>query len=444
MQSKHFCRDLVAVLGLCMFFGNDLRAQTSPEMMRNIMDRLDALQKQNEELLAQIAALRAEVQSQTPQASNASTPEQTAVDEARITELQQTKVEASQKFPVTLTGMVLFDASSVTGTNNNFFQAAYGEYGLGIPSTEAAFNQSILGLRFDGPRLGVAGRISGFVSMDFFGGGTEYASIRLRRAGISFAWDHQTLTFAQDKPLLAPFEPSSYAHVGIPPLSGAGNLWLWRPQLRYDERISLPSYLTATLSAALLETDETYNAVASGTATNGRPAVQSRAELKRSSDGTTTWSIGVGGHASESHSNGKSVASRLVNFDFSAQPAHWLKITGDIFHGQNFANLGAVGPGINVTGAVPRAVHGSGGWGQFSFLATPRLTFNLYGGRQLDRASDITDFQIARTLTIAGNAFYRVAPNVVLGLEVGRSDIDYLAPISIFATRVDATVAYLF
>ena len=74
--------------------------------------------------------------------------------------------------------------------------------------------------------------------MDFFGGtGTALGQmVRLRIASVDFAWKDKTFTVAQDKPILAPREPDSLAQVGVSPLTGAGNLWLWSPQARLEQR----------------------------------------------------------------------------------------------------------------------------------------------------------------------------------------------------------------
>lgn len=422
-----------------------LRAQNPPETLETILNRLDALEKQNRELLAEIQSLRKELQNQnaTPAgASSAESADQAAITQQRVEELAQTKVEASQKLPVQITGMVLFDAFSISGAKDSDFEEYYGVYSLGSPGGGAAFNQSIIGLRFQGPTIFGDGRVHGFLSADFYGGNSQYGKFRLRRAGVSFDWRRRSLTFSQDRTLLAPLEPTSYAHVGVPALSGAGNLWLWRPQVRYDEHIPLREDLTATLSGAVYETDESYNAAV--TPSGPRPALQTRFELKGTAHGSPRFAVGIGAHASESHVSGLSVPSRLVNFDLLYQPVNWLQLTGDLFTGKNFANLGGVAPSINLIDNRLLAVRGSGGWMQLAFPVTRRLTLDAYAGRQDNRGSDLTDYQIVRTFTVAGNALYRLGSNTVVGFEAGREDVEYLNGADIFAKRFDATVAYLF
>ncbi len=107
-------------------------AQNTPEM-REVLARLDRLEKDNQALTEEIRALRQELATtKSPlvlptrlpptvppmQDDQPGTSEQRAVEQSRIQELAQTKVEASQKFPIRVTGMALFNAY-VNGRYNN-------------------------------------------------------------------------------------------------------------------------------------------------------------------------------------------------------------------------------------------------------------------------------------------------------------------------------------
>src|SRR5947209_141409 len=82
-----------------------------------ILKRLDRLEEQNRALMDEIKALRAQIattppaplQSPEPEAA-APLPERVAVTERRVEELDQAKIGSDQKLPVSLTGMVLFNA----------------------------------------------------------------------------------------------------------------------------------------------------------------------------------------------------------------------------------------------------------------------------------------------------------------------------------------------
>jgi hypothetical protein len=290
--------------------------------------------------------------------------------------------------------------------------------------------------------------------MDFYAQATNTSTgvddiFRIRRGVVSFDWANRSVTVGQDKSLIAPLQPTSYAWVGIPPLSGAGNLWLWRPQVRYEERIHISKATQATLQAAILETDESYTSPSYVPSTvyvqPGRPAIQARIALQHHWTDETQFAIGVGAHASETHLLGHSVPSRVVSVDALYRPLQKVELSGTLFYGENFANLGGEPPGVTVEkDGVVIPVHGAGGWIQLALPLTQRLTFNTYVGRQANDSQDIYEGGIFRTLTYAGNMLYRVAPNVVIGFEASRNRIDQYDAYSLRTNRYDATIAYLF
>ena len=104
-----------------------VRAQSAPEM-REILNRLDRLEKDNQALMQEIRLLRQELGSRGGPTSESSAPqapagpelvpEQLALQQNRIDELAQTRVEASERFPLRVTGMALFNAY-VNGRSNN-------------------------------------------------------------------------------------------------------------------------------------------------------------------------------------------------------------------------------------------------------------------------------------------------------------------------------------
>ena len=117
--AKHSYRTLLTTFFL---FGGAATAgaQNTPEM-REVLTRLERLEKDNETLTEELRALRKELAAlhpPAPEAASAATqpttqppPEETqAVERARVDELNQTKVESSQKFPIRITGMALFNA----------------------------------------------------------------------------------------------------------------------------------------------------------------------------------------------------------------------------------------------------------------------------------------------------------------------------------------------
>jgi hypothetical protein len=423
--------------------------QTSPDALQHILDRLDTLEKQNEALLAEVQQLREAVKAaQADSAAQAQAlKDRTDVAAQQIKDQAQTKVEASQRFPISLTGMFLFDSYLFRGQPDPEYSYLSG-YTAGNSSAGATLAQSIIGFDFRGPQLPGGGKVHGFLSMDFYSQSGGYDVFRIRRGGLSFDWSRRSLTVGQDKPLIAPLEPTSFARVGVPPLGGAGNLWLWLPQVRYEERIPFSANTQATLQAAVLETNETYVAPylpASAPVENARPAIQGRFEIQHHWNEESRIAVGIGAHSSSTHLLGTSIPSRVISADLFYKPLEKLEISGTILHGENFANLGGEPPGVTVRSSgevVP--IHGNAGWMQVALPVTSRLTFDIYAGRQANQARDLNEYEFVRTLTFASNVLYRISPNVIIGLEGSHNELEYLTGRQLSTNRYDATVAYLF
>ncbi len=254
--------------------------------------------------------------------------------------------------------------------------------------------------------------------------------------------------FGQDKPLISPREPNSLAQVGLSPLTGAGNLWLWQPQARVEQRFHLDSQTTFRAQAGIFATREEYGYVPrafSSSFQNVRPALQGRFSLGHSLDDERRIEIGVGFDVSSSHVTGVGVPSRVFSVDGFANPWRKLEFSGEYFRGSNLTNLGGVGQGFTIVkygDVIP--VHADGGWLQMSFLATPRLTFNFFGGEQDNRDRDLQYSGISRNRSYAGNLMYRLAPNVILSLETGQVRTRWLGTGNRLGNYHDLGFAYLF
>jgi hypothetical protein len=207
---------------LMLGIGMAAYGQSAPRV-QEILDRLDRLEKDNQALLEEVRALRQEVSGlRTPSGSQSQTSdERQAVDENRIDELAQTKVEASQKFPIRITGMALFNASVNGQYNGNMENPLVASLSQADFTGGGTLRQTTLGFLFNGPQTFLNGKISGSIYMDFFGGSTSLDHLlRLRTAAIDIDWKNTSVMFGQDKPLISPRDPDSLAQVGYSPLTG--------------------------------------------------------------------------------------------------------------------------------------------------------------------------------------------------------------------------------
>jgi hypothetical protein len=436
-----------------------LRGQQKSDLQQ-ILERLERLEQENHNLAAEVRLLREELASSRTatvpaETSAAAAPidERLAVQERRIDEQAQTKVEASQRLPITLTGMVLFNAYL------NGRSAGGQEYPVaaGAPSGNAlvggaTLRQSVIGLKFQGPTVWGGGQINGSLYLDLFAGSTSSLNhlVRLRVATIEIDWKNRSLMVGQDKPIVAPREPNSLAQVGVSPLTGAGNLWLWEPQIRYEERISLGRQAGLRLQAGVYQTSDPSYISRGGDSTaivpGPRPALEGRFEFWRQIGEGARIEIAPGFHTSSSHIAGVSVPSRLFTLDWLIQPISKIQLTGAFFHGENAAGIGGLHQGFTVfdDNRLIRPIGATGGWAQLSYLATKRLSFNLQGGQESDRGRDLLPGDIQRNLMYAANAIYRLGPNVLLGVEASQVRTNYFLGPSRLNNHYDVALGYLF
>jgi hypothetical protein len=128
-----------------------------------------------------------------------------------------------------------------------------------------------------------------------------------------------------------------------------------------------------------------------------------------------------------------------------ANPWQKLEFSGAFFTGQNVGPLGGMQPGYTIFGPlyiVP--VHSDGGWTQLAFPVTSRLTFHLFSGLEADRGVDLLSGEIGRNWMSGANLFYRLAPNVLLGLEASQVRTTYVTTAYRLNNHYDLALAYLF
>jgi len=293
--------------------------------------------------------------------------------------------------------------------------------------------------------------VNAALTMDLWGG-TPSSSlnhlVRMRIATISLNWKTRSLTFGQDKPIVSPREPDSLAQVAFSPLANAGNLWLWQPQLRFEQRFSFGDDMGLRAQVGVYETSEPTAPAGSeysGTLSPSRPGEEGRFEFWRTFGDSGRVEIAPGFHASDTHVAGASVPSRLFTVDWLIQPISKVRITGMFFQGENAAGLGGLRQGYTIfSSRNVQAVHAAGGWAQLLFQATSRLAFHAYAGQESDRSSDLLTGSIGRNFLYAGNAIYRLGSNVLLGFEASQVRTTYLGLANRVNNHYDLSLAYLF
>ena len=74
----------------------------------------------------------------------------------------------------------------------------------------------------------------------------------------------------------------------------------------------------------------------------------------------------------------------------------------------------------------------------------PRLDFHLFTGQVDDANHELGVGSIGKNLLFGGNAYFRVAPNVLVGLEASQVRTMYLGQGVRINNHYDLALAYLF
>jgi len=442
-----------------------LSAQPAPDSSQ-IMERLERLEQQNAKLTEEVRQLRTELDSlqgrNAPSppspAPPAATEDALAIQQARIDEQAQSKVEAAHKLPLRISGMALFNAFYDTHAGTSYYSGTSGPTYAGA-NGGGSLSQSIVGLEFDSPNSVVGARVHGEIFADFFGSagsGSQVSSLtygqwptpRLRTGGLTLDWVTRSFSVGVDKPLISPLTPDSFAQVGVPALSGAGNLWFWEPQARFEQRIHLSERDLVRLQGELISTHESPAYVSpayASTLAPRRPGWEGRAEFAHKGEAGAGFDFGAGFHLSETHVAGQSVSSNLFSLDGKYWMTRWWNLEGTFFRGQDVAGIGGAGPGFSILwDEVVQPVHADGGWLQLTVVPTSRLSLHFFGGAQNNRTSDLWGDQIKSNVSFAGNVYYQLAPNVFAAFEAGQTRTDWLYSGRHLRNLYDLGLAYLF
>jgi len=430
-----------------------LPAQTPPDSA-GILERLDRLERENRAMAEEIQALRAELRAAHAVPSAPATPPETLAEKVdiqgqRIEEQAQTKVESSQKFPITLSGMVLVNAFVNSRQNAGLDYPTAASPTPGTDRAGATVRQSIIGLEYRGPQTFLGGTVHGALYMDFFQGPAPLTQwLRLRTAIVQMDWKTRSIKLGVDKPIFNPRDPDSLAQVGVSPLTGAGNLWLWMPQLRLEQDFALGASNGVNAQIGAVETHETnpYAATSTTPKIEGvRPGLEGRVMAWHKLDDNRRLELAAGFHASTTHAGGFSIPSNLVSLDWFFNPWQRIEFSGAFFSGQNVSNLGTgiINQGYYIYYNQAEAIGSTGGWGQVAIHAFPRLDFHLFTGQQDYQATE-RQASVTRNLLFGGNLYFRLAPNVLFGPEITQTRTLYLGQGLRINNHYDMALAYLF
>jgi hypothetical protein len=399
--------------------------------MKTYQKQLLELQQQLTALQQQMAAEKAASSDVLPQTANTvkANPaaggdtsleeirERQAIEEAQIATHDLTKVETQSKYPLKVSGLLLFNGFVNTRQVDISASPAYAVGGSG--STGFSMRQTILGLDARGPHLFNA-TSSADLRVDFFANGAQsnYAAsglLRLRTAHAALNWQ-KTQAFAElDRSILEPNEPSSLVTLAQPELAWAGNLWSWNPQIGISHQFTLTDSSRIKLQSALIDTSDpllpgstSSTAPVTQTERSRWPGTEARIAFQRGENGTGT-EIGVGGYFSPHRTGfGNSYDAWATTIDFRSLLTKHLGITANAYRGQALAGLGGGGY-VNYyyyddSNATIRALNDVGGWAQLKATASQRVEINMGYGIDNPFTHEIDEAYVASGTTYAGLA----------------------------------------
>jgi hypothetical protein len=281
--------------------------------------------------------------------------------------------------------------------------------------------------------------VTGLLDTDFYGGqqpsagGRTFPLPRIRRAFAELAWPRVTLLVGQESPPIAAVSPASLATVALPGFAGAGNLWLWLPQVRLGGELPVGGVRLGLEAAALAPTagepQDPFLTRPDRAEQSGRPYLQMRAVLRKGdrSRPAEMIELSVGGHIGWLATGSDSLVESRALAASAWVPLGPVELRGEAFVGRALAGLGLGGIGQSL-GPGDRPVDTRGGWIQL--LVRPLAAVELGASGGLDDPDDEDLGPVPGRLKnriLAGHLLWRQAP-LVTALELRHLRTSYPGP----------------
>lgn len=455
--------------------------QKLTDAMARTQSQLEESQRQLEEMRQQLAALQRQMaqggsavpapppagkpsptSSSSAQAPSPATSaaiedlrERQALLESQIATHEQSKVESESKYPVKITGLLLFNGFVNT---RQVDMAATPTVALpGTGSTGASVQQTVLGFDARGPHL-LGARSYADLRIDFYGStgsgnssvvyagyyNTSAAILRLRTAHVGLQWQHMNAYFSLDRPIISPDSPTSLTAVAEPALAWSGNLWTWNPQVGVTRDVGFAHSHDLRLQGALVDVgDAPLSPVSSSAAASA--IVPTAAEQSRwpGEEARIAWlgsrldegsHLGFGGYfAPHLSPEGKRFDAWASTVDAKLLLPARLEFTGTFYRG---AALGGLGGGAykdfglladpDTGGYYFRPYDDAGGWAQLKEKLNERLEFNAAFGLDNVFARELRPYAVpggtmyqnlARNRTYTGNVIYSPSASLLFSFE---------------------------
>ena len=417
-----------------------------------------------------------QVQAQGAQGRIGQLEEQQEVLEGKINDQYQSKVESGSKYRLRLSGIALLNLVANHGTLDNMDFPSFSEslQSQQLKASPNAFTgtmrQSQLRLQAFGPEVAGA-RTSADISMDFAGGfaqapnGAVMGIPRFRTGTMRFDWANTSLIAGQDRLFISPLAPTSLATIAIPPLSYAGNLWAWIPQVRIEHRVALSEASSFSIQAGILDNvsgdlpNDPYSRYPTWGEQSGQPAYAARISWSHSLFGQN-FTLGTSGYYSrQDWGFSRSLDAWAAITDLTVPFGKRWEFTGEFYRGRAVAGLGGgIGQSVYPNGdffalnTVFRGLDSLGGWAQLKYRVKPNLEINGAFGSDNPFAGELRQSfatfyageALSRNISPFVNFIYQLRSDILFSVEYQYFDTTVLDGGSNRASHVNISVGYLF
>jgi DNA-binding FrmR family transcriptional regulator len=391
--------------------------------------------------------------------------------ESQAAAQEQSKVGSESRYPVTLSGMILFNGFVNTRAVDVAPTPAMALPGPG--ATGATVRQSVLGIDASGPHLFGASSHAD-LRIDFDGAELtgNYANavgfVRFRTAHAGLDWQHAKAFFSLDRPIISPDSPTSLTAVAEPALAWSGNLWTWNPQAGVSEELPIHRNAALQMEAALIDVADPFNPNANSssspvippsTAEQSRwPGAEARLSLLDPINDSAAH-LGISGFfAPHRFAGGATYNSWAGTMDFHLPIFAHLDLTGSAYLGQA---LGGLGAGtykdyvyrVNGSEGYFRTLDDMGGWLQAKQKVTERLEFNEAIGIDNVPGYQLQPFAIpslnnyynlARNRTFTSNVIYRPSAYLLYSIEYRRIESSFVNSPTAWSDVIGVAAGYKF
>jgi hypothetical protein len=407
--------------------------------IRTLREQLSA-KEQNREAAQDADALRTGV---------AQLQDETEILEAQVKQHDQSKVETLSKYPLRINGTILFTSILNSGRTDNINLPA-----IALPpqpdpdalsgSLSATANQTMLGLDVTGPHLWGA-HSWGDLNVDFWGGGSSAnytataGTVRIRTMHARVEWPSRAIAVALDRPLMSPWQPTSWVTTAQPALAWSGNLWTWSPQVSFRQNDLVFRHMS--MEGGLIFPSSPY-AWISGQSPGPNAAERSRQPGYQARLGTAlSWkdhpfNLGASGYYSrQAYNYDHHVDAWAGAGDWSLVFGRAFQWSGGIYRGRGIGGLGGGAYKDYVSTAATDSLHGmdaAGGWTQAKFTISSTLEANVSTGldnafahelRGSDQSFSLSYYaNLARNQTVIANLIYRPRSYLLLSTEFRQID----------------------